>query len=322
MPSKEKIALYRKNGFEIGDNVKIGEGSILIGSKIQIGDNVKIGEDTYIESPKIQIGKNTSIGNDCEFVGSVIQIGEFNNISNKVYVDISGGRYPDSVLITGKGCLIADGCYINICRKVDIGENVALSPRSIIYTHSYWQSVLDGYSSTFGPVIIEDNAWLGSMSQILPNIVVKKGSIIISNSLVTNMVKAYSMVGGVPAVLIKENLKNDNNDHEKYIILKRLFTELAEWLYSQNCDVENISDNIIKIRFSDSHRLCMLFEKNTNTIIDDMDIVIYLKPIGNYPSSIKTILNIDEKLITGPKGEIESLILEFFRRKGIRFYEK
>ena len=143
LPSKEKIALYRKNGFEIGDNVKIGEGSILIGSKIQIGDNVKIGEDTYIESPKIQIGKNTSIGNDCEFVGSVIQIGEFNNISNKVYVDISGGRYPDSVLITGKGCLIADGCYINICRKVDIGENVALSPRSIIYTHSYWQSVLD-----------------------------------------------------------------------------------------------------------------------------------------------------------------------------------
>ena len=119
------------------------------------------------------------------------------------------------------------------------------------------------------------------------------------------------MVGGVPAVLIKENLKNDNNDHEKYIILKRLFTELAEWLYSQNCDVENISDNIIKIRFSDSHRLCMLFEKNTDTIIDDMDIVIYLKPIGNYPSSIKTILNIDEKLITGPKGEIESLILNF-----------
>ena len=76
LSSKEKIEKYKNNGFTIGANVKIAEGTVLIGNVIEIEDNVTIGKNTYIESSEIQIGKNTTIGNNCEFVGSIIQIGE------------------------------------------------------------------------------------------------------------------------------------------------------------------------------------------------------------------------------------------------------
>jgi len=323
LASEEKIEIYIKNGHKIGDNVILAEGSVLIGNNIDIKENVKIGKGTYIESPNIQIGKNTTIGNNCEFVGSIIQIGESNKISNKVNIDISGGRFPDSNLITGRGCLIANDVYINICRQVSIGENVALSPKSMIYTHSYWQSVLDSYNVTFGPVKIDDNSWLGSMSQILPNVVVNKGSIIISNSLVTNNVKPYTMVGGVSAVIIKEGLKKDNNEIIKYKILKGLYSELGNWLYSQHCDIKKTNDNIIKIKNGEEQRSCLLLENNSANLNKDdgIDIVISLSAKDQVPKFIKTVFDIKEELVIGDLGKIELLILDFFRRKGIRFYE-
>ena len=324
LASNEKIKIYKKNGFKIGNNVTIARGAVLIGNNIDIKKNVKIGKGTYIEAPNIQIGENTTIGNNCEFVGSIIQIGESNKISNKVKIDISGGRFPDSNLITGRGCLIADEVYINICRKVTIGENVALSPKSIIFTHSYWQGVLDGYSSTFGPVKIDNNSWLGSMSQILPNVVVNKGSIIISNSLVTNNVKPFTMVGGVPAKIIKDGLKKDHSDIIKIKILKDLFSELSEWLFSQNCIVKIMSDYIIEISIGSTKRVFMLLEKSVDTLDENnnVDIIISLDIKGDYPVFIKTIFDIKKQLVSGKLDKVELLILEFFRRKGIRFYEK
>ncbi len=122
LASEEKIDKYRKNGYKIGNNVILAEGSVLIGNKIDIKENVIVGEGTYIEAPNIHIGKNTTIGNNCEFVGSIIQIGESNEIAQKVNIDISGGRFPDSNLITGRGCLIASEVYLNICRQVSIGK--------------------------------------------------------------------------------------------------------------------------------------------------------------------------------------------------------
>ena len=89
LSSEQKIEKYKANGHEIGKNVKISNGAVLIGNKIKIKDNVSIGVNTYIESPEIHIGANTTIGNDCEFVASRLIIGEYNNISNKVFKIIS-----------------------------------------------------------------------------------------------------------------------------------------------------------------------------------------------------------------------------------------
>ena len=324
LSSKEKIKLYKENGYKIGRNVSILDGAVLIGNSIEIKDNVKIGKGTYIESPEIKIGSNTSIGNNCELVASKICIGDYNNFSNKVYVDISGGRFPDSNFITGKGCLIAYEAYINVCRQVKLGNNVALSPKSMIFTHSYWQSVLDGYSSNFGQVTIDDNSWLGSMAQILPDISVGTGSIIISNSLVSTNVKPFTMVGGVPAKQIKENLKKKLSKNDKENIIKKLFIELGDWFITQGYDINRIDNDKLKINKNEETKLCQLYlsEKNNVVVKDDIDILLCNNLHSSFPNDIKTIFAINNEIINGYLGDIERKIIDYFRRRGIRFYEE
>ena len=55
---------------------------------------------------------------------------------------------------------------------------------------------------------------------------------------------------------------------------------------------------------------------------DNIDIVISLDIKGKYPVFIKTVFDIKKELVSGKLDKIELLILEYFRRKGIRFYEK
>ena len=54
-----------------------------------------------------------------------------------------------------------------------------------------------------GPVVIEDNVWIGEMVCILPNVRIGKGSIIGANAVVTKDVPANALVGGNPARVIK-----------------------------------------------------------------------------------------------------------------------
>jgi maltose O-acetyltransferase len=55
-------------------------------------------------------------------------------------------------------------------------------------------------------VIIEDDVWIGRNAIIMPGIRIGKGSIIGAGSVVTKDVEPFSVVGGVPAKLIKKRI--------------------------------------------------------------------------------------------------------------------
>ena len=48
-----------------------------------------------------------------------------------------------------------------------------------------------------GPVIIEDNVWIGEKATILPNVKIGRGSIIAANSVVTTYT-SHTVAGGIP----------------------------------------------------------------------------------------------------------------------------
>ncbi len=74
-------------------------------------------------------------------------------------------------------------------------------------THKYEQvdipMIEQGEETNLNPVI-EDDVWIGRNVVIMPNIKIGKGSIIGSGAVVTKNVEPYSIVGGVPAKLIKK----------------------------------------------------------------------------------------------------------------------
>jgi acetyltransferase-like isoleucine patch superfamily enzyme len=52
-------------------------------------------------------------------------------------------------------------------------------------------------------VIIEDDCWIASNAVITAGVTIGKGSVIAAGAVVTESVPPYSVVGGVPAKLIK-----------------------------------------------------------------------------------------------------------------------
>jgi len=63
--------------------------------------------------------------------------------------------------------------------------------------------IMQGEIRGLNPVI-EDDVWIGRNAVIMPNVKIGKGSIIGAGAVVTKNVKAYSVVGGVPAKLIRK----------------------------------------------------------------------------------------------------------------------
>jgi maltose O-acetyltransferase len=54
------------------------------------------------------------------------------------------------------------------------------------------------------PIVIEDNVYIGGNCTIYPGITIGNHSIVAPNSAVTKNVEPFSMVGGVPAKIIKK----------------------------------------------------------------------------------------------------------------------
>jgi maltose O-acetyltransferase len=97
---------------------------------------------------------------------------------------------------------IGENCRIN--PGTIIGNNVRMGPDVIICTqnHKYTKETYEGFIKK--PVIIDDNVWIGYRVIILPGVHVGKNAIIGAGAVVTKDVPPYTVVGGVPARVIKK----------------------------------------------------------------------------------------------------------------------
>ncbi len=68
------------------------------------------------------------------------------------------------------------------------------------------------YFDEYGEIIIGNDVWIGDGAVIMNGITIGNGAIIAARAVVTKDVKAYSIVGGIPAKIIKmrfdENIIN------------------------------------------------------------------------------------------------------------------
>jgi len=133
----------------------------------------------------------------------VIQFDKNSKFESGIY--ISDARN----LEIGKHVRINENVFLQ--GSITIGDFVMIAPNVSIYTktHRYGDintpMVLSGESET-KTVTIENDVWLGLNAVVLPGITVGKGSIIGANSVVTKNVEPYSIIGGVPAHLIRKRV--------------------------------------------------------------------------------------------------------------------
>ena len=87
---------------------------------------------------------------------------------------------------------------------ITIANGAVITAGSVILEHDNAYYYSRGGEVKFGPVKIGKKAFLGIHSVIMPNITIGDRSIIAANSVVIEDVPADTVVGGVPAKIIKK----------------------------------------------------------------------------------------------------------------------
>ncbi len=172
---------------------------------------------TYWLSNNIsKIGISSRIGIGCDLKGGQhIEIGEHTIISNHCIINCwdrhKYEKYTPSIKI-GSNCHIGEYSHITSINSIIIGNNVRTGRRILITDNSHGQITKEDLTiapalrklHTKGPVIIDDNVWIGDKVTITADVHIGKGAVIAANAVVTRDVPPLTVVGGVPAKIIKQ----------------------------------------------------------------------------------------------------------------------
>ncbi len=135
--------------------------------------------------------------------------------------------YQPHLVSVGDNVSLYYGVYIEPCDKeITIGSNTHFAPYCVMYgplsvgdncaiaAHVTLASVAHSHADPDTPMVeqatdrrkitIEDNVWIGANAVITPGITIGTGSIIGAGAVVTKDVEPYSVMGGVPARLIRK----------------------------------------------------------------------------------------------------------------------
>lgn len=103
----------------------------------------------------------------------------------------------------GEGTFINVGCVISARKWVKIGQNCQIANQVIIMDSDFHGVENRHQVPVSEPVIIEDNVWLATRCTILKGVRIGQGAVVAAGAVVTHDVPAYTLVGGVPAKVIR-----------------------------------------------------------------------------------------------------------------------
>lgn len=135
----------------------------------------------------------------------------------QVIGEITGQQIDDSVEIRlpirsdyganlkiGKGVFINSGVMFTNLGGIELADNVLVGPNATIISVNHPLDPQRRHEVEMKPVLVEENAWLGANSTILPGVKVGKNAVVAAGAVVTKDIPANTVVAGVPARVIKK----------------------------------------------------------------------------------------------------------------------
>lgn len=107
-----------------------------------------------------------------------------------------------------------------------IGKKVIFGPNPTIITGDHRIDVIGKYimdskeklPENDAPVVIEDDVWCGANVTILKGVTIGHGSVVAAGAVVTKSFPPYSIIGGVPAKLLKMRFTQEEmEEHERLL---------------------------------------------------------------------------------------------------------
>jgi acetyltransferase-like isoleucine patch superfamily enzyme len=149
-------------------------------------------------------------------------VGKFTRVAGKVIVENNGklvlGKkvkirgthvpvelavYPNATLTIGDNTFINSGASICAQSSIHIGKNCAIGNYSmVIDTDFHAVGDIFGPAKT-APIVIGDNVWIAAHVVILKGVNIGDNAVVAAGSVITKDIPPCTLVGGVPAKVIR-----------------------------------------------------------------------------------------------------------------------
>lgn len=160
--------------------------------RIHWGSMLKLGDHVYMSAlgkQGIVLGNHVSIGAFSRLVVATT----FNALGKGIHIGNNVGIGEFAYLGGAGGLSIGDDCII--------GQYLSCHPENHHYSHQNLPIRMQGVSRK--GIVIGRNCWIGSKVTILDGVTIGDGCVIAAGSVVTKSFPANSLIGGVPAKLLR-----------------------------------------------------------------------------------------------------------------------
>ncbi len=106
-------------------------------------------------------------------------------------------------ITVGKGVFINTGCHFGDQGGITIGDDTLFGSNVVLATVNHDLDPAKRRTVHPAPIVIGRNVWIGSSVTIVPGVTIGDGAIVAAGAVVTRDVPPNTMVGGVPACVIK-----------------------------------------------------------------------------------------------------------------------
>jgi acetyltransferase-like isoleucine patch superfamily enzyme len=175
-----------------------GVAAIENGVRLRFADQIHLGKNVYLDQgcylhacPQgITIGENTLVMH-----GSILHVYNFRNL-------------PHAFIRIGRDSLVGEYNVLRGQGGITIGDRVYTSPfvQLLAVNHVFDDPArpMVEQGITAEGINIEDDVWIGAGAIVTDGVHVGKGAVIAAGAVVTKDVPAHTVVGGVPARVIKQ----------------------------------------------------------------------------------------------------------------------
>jgi acetyltransferase-like isoleucine patch superfamily enzyme len=175
-----------------------GVAAIESGVRMRFASNIHLGEGAYIDEAVylhatpggIEVGAGSFIMH-----GAVLHVYNFRNL-------------PHAFIRIGRDSLIGEYNVLRGQGGITIGDRVYTAPlvQLLAVNHIYddpTRPMVDQGITAEG-IVVEDDAWIGAGAIVTDGVRVGRGAVVAAGAVVTSDVPPHTVVGGVPARVLKE----------------------------------------------------------------------------------------------------------------------
>lgn len=103
----------------------------------------------------------------------------------------------------GKDVFINSGCHFQDQGGITIGDGSLIGHNVVLATINHDLAPKNDRKNHYAPIKIGNHVWIGSNATILPGVSIGDWAVVAAGAVVTKDVLPYTVVGGVPAKVLK-----------------------------------------------------------------------------------------------------------------------